>query len=718
MLCVAILLATSAPSPPLALVPWPRDVKLEQGVISLRHQESISAPPPLNRLAEIVSSEVKIAFDATWKPRTTAGGAIELRLDPKLKEEEYRLDTRKKIFVIGGSYRAVAMGTATLLQSLIKTDDHLSVPRLVIQDSPAKAFRGLMVDVARRYHSIATLEQCVELCRLYKVRYLQLHLSDDQSFTFPSQAFPKLNTVNQHGGPSYTREELKGLVKFADDRGVTIIPEIEMPGHAAAMIRAMPDLFKIGGTNPYEHHATVNFANDKVLEALNTIIGEACEIFASSPYFHMGGDEADISLADQHPDFQAAFQELGLPPKSQQEIFRRFIGQILESVEKRGKQLIVWEGFGRNPASKFPISKRVLVMEFESAYYQPADLLQDGYRLVNAAWTPLYVVNRHVWPAKKVYDWDLSKFGRFTNLFPTVEWALVPSIVRVIGAQVCAWEQPEHLEITNLRRVLPAMAERVWTPWRKRPDAVFMASLLSTDNLLDRLIQPVAISTSKLNPLGPDDFDLPTFTSPITVTLTPRGKGTTRFTTDGTTPTNVSPAYQGPITLDKTTTLRAALFEGDRSSYETAKTFYFAALKTPNLATGKKVTVSGGTQGPQAPELAVDNDLELGSSWWAGPAPQWLQVDLGNPEKVDRIELFPYWDGRRYYQYRIESSLNGKDWTELVDRRSNTVPAKAEGDEHRFPATMLRFVRVHMLKGSANEGVHIVELKVWPARGK
>lgn len=717
MLCIALTVALSANSPGLNLIPWPVNVKLDRGSIFLRAQETIGAPSQLNRLAEIVSSEVKIAFGANWKPSSSAVGTIELRLDPKLKEEEYRVDTRKKVLVIGGSYRAVAMGTATLLQSIIKSGDRVSVPRLVIQDSPAKAFRGLMVDVARRYHSIATLEQCVELCRLYKIRYLQLHLSDDQSFTFPSRAFPKLNTVNQHGGLSYTREELIGLVKFADDRGVTIIPEIEMPGHAAAMIRAMPDLFKIGGTKPYEHHATVNFANAKVLEALNTIIGEACEIFASSPYFHMGGDEADISLADQHPDFQSAFQELGLPPKSQQEIFRRFIGQIQESVEKRGKQLIVWEGFGRNPASKFPISKRVLVMEFESAYYQPADLLQDGYQLVNAAWTPLYVVNRHVWPAKKVYDWDLSKFGRFTNLFPTVEWALVPSIDRVIGAQVCAWEQPEHLEITNLRRLLPAMAERIWILGSMRTYADFSERLQSIDNLLDRLIQPVAITTSKLNELGPDDFDLPTFTSPITITMTPRGNGTLRFTTDGTAPTNDSPVYMGPITLDKTTTLRAALFEGDHSSYETAKTFYYAAPKTPNLATGKKVTVSGGTQGPQAPQLAVDDNLDLGSSWWAGPAPQWLQVDLGKPEKVDRIELFPYWDGRRYYQYRIESSLNGKDWTELVDRRSNTVPAKAEGDEHRFPATSMRFVRVHMLKGSANEGVHIVEVKVWPARG-
>jgi len=684
----------------------------------LSDQLSIGAPPELGRLAEIVSSEVNIAVNANWKPSSTSEGTMELRLDPKLKGEEYRVDTLKKLTVIGGSYRAVAMGTATLLQSLTKSGDRLSVPRLVIQDSPAKAFRGLMVDVARRYHSIATLEQCVELCRLYKIRYLQLHLSDDQSFTFPSRSFPLLNSVNQHGGPSYTRNELLGLVKFADDRGVTLIPEIEMPGHAAAMIRAMPDLFKIGGTKPYEHHATINFANDKVLEALKTIIDEACETFSSSPYFHMGGDEADISLADQHSDFQSAFQRFGLPPKSQQEIFRRFIGQIQEFVEKRGKQLIVWEGFGRNPSSKFPISKRVLVMEFESAYYQPADLLQDGYSLVNAAWTPLYVVNRHVWPAKKVYDWDLSKFGRFTSLFPTVEWAVVPNTDRVVGAQVCAWEQPEHLEITNLRRVLPAMAERIWNLAGKRSYDDFATRLLGTDNLLDRLIQPVAITASKVNPLGPDDFDLPTFTTPITVTLTSRGSGALRFTTDGTTPTSDSPAYQGPITIDKTTTLRAALFTGRSSSYETARTFYYTAPKTPNLATGKKVTVSGGTQGPQAPELAVDDNLDLGSSWWAGPAPQWLQVDLGKPEKVDRVELFPYWDGRRYYQYRIESSLSGRDWTELVDRRSNTVPAKAEGDEFRFPATMMRFVRVHMLKGNANEGVHIVELRVWPARSE
>ena len=104
------------------------------------------------------------------------------------------------------------MGTTTLIQ-LIKTSNTGSTLRCgVITDAPASSYRGLLIDVARKYHSIDTLRQYVRLCRLHKIRYLQLHLTDDQAFTFPSTVFPKLMSKNYHGGPSYT----------LDDREVTV----------------------------------------------------------------------------------------------------------------------------------------------------------------------------------------------------------------------------------------------------------------------------------------------------------------------------------------------------------------------------------------------------------------------------------------------------------------------------------------------------------------
>lgn len=702
----------------LALVPWPQSIKLGKGTLRLEAPTIFVGTPSLKPVALILADDIYKKTGVTAKIVARAGkSSISLKLGHGAPEG-YRLEVSHGVSITAPNVRGISWGATTCLQAVSRRGNGLELPKVTISDGPALPYRGLMVDVARKFHSIDTLKQCVELCRLYKLNYLQLHLTDDQAFTFPSLAYPLVNSANQHGGPSYTHKELKDLVHFADERGVTLIPEMDVPGHSATLNRTMPGLFKIKGTKPYEHHATINFANDDVLEAVETLVGEMCDVFASSPYFHMGGDEADFSLADQHPDFQAAFRRHGLPDKSQQELYRRFLTQVNAIVRKRGKQLIVWEGFGRDPNSTFPIPKDILVMEFENAYFLPTDLLADGYSLVNASWTPLYVVNRHVWPARRVYEWDVRRFGRFSNLYQTTEWFQATDASRIVGAQVCSWESPEEIEIENLRRVVPAMAERVWNPSAKHAYEQFLRRLAGIEPLLDKLVHPVLIQSTPLDATDPNGFDVPCFTRPISVSLSSAGGGTIHYTIDGSPPSGTSATYEGPLRVSQTATVRAALFDaaGKRMGYGASKKFYYVPPRTPNLATGKPVTVSGGTQGSQAPELAVDDNLDLHSSWWAAPAPQWLRVDLGRPYKVDRIDVFPFWDGRRYYQYTIEVSVDGATWSIVADQASNTKPASDQGDEARFAARDVRYVRVNMLRGSANEAVHLVELRVWEAK--
>ncbi len=134
------------------------------------------------------------------------------------------------------------------------------------------------------------------------------------------------------------------------------------------------------------------------------------------------------------------------------------------------------------------------------------------------------------------------------------------------------------------------------------------------------------------------------------------------------------------------------------------------------IAVGKPVKVSGGTEEGHPPELAVDGNAvdRNESSWWAAPpTPRWLQVDLEQPTIIDRIHVYPYWDGTRFYQYRVETSLDGKDWTQVVDMSENTAPAKETGDLHTFQPRKVRYVRVNMLHNSANPSVHLVEVKVF-----
>ena len=417
-----------------ALVPWPQTLKLAHGTLPLTPQSRIVCQDPkLLPLANILAEEIQLVsgLKLAVAPGKPGHGDIALAIDPSLAKEAYRLDVADTANVTAGNYQAVALGTATLLQSLAVRGGEVALPRMSLQDEPQADFRGLMIDVARKYHTIESLKDMVELCRLYKVRYLQLHLTDDQAFTFPSRAYPKLNEKPQHGGKCYTIEMLQDLVAYADARGVTIIPEYEVPGHSAAANRAMHDLFIIAHTKPYEHHASINFCKAEVMQAVATIVGEMCEVFQSSPYFHIGGDEADLALADQNVDFQAAMKKYGLP--NQHELYRQFLCRMDEIVKKHGKQMIVWEGFGRH--GKIQIPKDIIVMSYEIRFYLPHDLVNDGYKVVNASWTPLYVVNDNRRPPSEIYAWNLRQFKPF-GAKAEDKGIVVPPSDNVIGAQL------------------------------------------------------------------------------------------------------------------------------------------------------------------------------------------------------------------------------------------------------------------------------------------
>ena len=219
---------------------------------------------------------------------------------------------------------------------------------------------------------------------------------------------------------------------------------------------------------------------------------------------------------------------------------------------------------------------------------------------------------------------------------------------------------------------------------------------------------PVTIEVAGLD--LPDDS---IFFNKLTVTLKNIGAaGDIHFSLDGSDPTGDSPKYTAPIDLTKSATVKAAVFNGDgkRISYISQGQWKQVGYER-NLATSKPVTVSGGTQEKYLPENAVDGRTD--TAWWAKPWPQWLQVDLQEPHTIDRIDIFPYFDGRRYYQYTVEVSTDGKNWTQVVDMSQNTTPHTAAGDVHDIKPTEMRYVRVNMLKNSANEGVHLAEVRVY-----
>jgi hexosaminidase len=196
-LIVASFLMTSAlQAEQCRIVPQPHSVEFKKGEMTVGSRIVISSPE-LKSLAEVVAEEFQLLTGKKLSIVTgmAAAGDVSLKIDPKMKGESYELSVDQQATIKGGNYDAVAMGTVSLLQSLVNRENNIVLPKLTIKDKPAVGYRGVMVDIARRWHKFETLKQVVVLCRWYKIRYLQLHFDDTESFTFPSKAFPKLATA-------------------------------------------------------------------------------------------------------------------------------------------------------------------------------------------------------------------------------------------------------------------------------------------------------------------------------------------------------------------------------------------------------------------------------------------------------------------------------------------------------------------------------------------
>ena len=309
-----------------------------------------------------------------------------------------------------------------------------------------------------------------------------------------------------------------------------------------------------------------------------------------------------------------------------------------------------------------------------------------------------------------LFNWEIPKFGREGS----TNFTTLADKSRLMGTQLCSWENSESIEIQSMRDRLALVGDRAWNPQAGGTFAGFKAGHGHTDAILEKLVHPITIQAA-----GKFIRDENTFTEPLTVTLTAkRPGGTLKYTLDNSLPNDRWLPYTGPITLKKSAHLRAGMFD-DQSRQQgrlVGSWFRSKIVPKPNLATGKPVTVGPVPDRKDGwfAKIAVDGLSDDAGGHWAssGPAPQWLQVDLEKARPIDFINLITYWDGGRSYQWIAEISVDGQARKKVLDFSDNKTPATAKGYSGKFPKTEARYVRINMLKNSANPSVHIVELIV------
>ena len=457
----------------LNVIPVPKQVELNGGQTRVYKAELCLVPPSTREAAAAVRAFSGYALKLGIKMKTVRGdGAIRVVINKngRFRKEGYRINIgKRRVEIAAADSTGLNRALATLLQLAEPAEGGkcIALPECRIKDYADNEYRGMMVDLARYWHPFKYLLSYVDMCWYYKVSVLHLHFTDDQSYTLPSRLYPKLSTP----GRSYTFDELTELETYAYERGVQLLPEIDVPGHNTGFTVAYPELFGNKGII-CQHPDSVS--------AVAALFGELCETFPRSKCIHIGGDEANLKKWLDCPDCMAYAETLGIDTRRESpdvicdKLYLNFILRMAEAVRTKGRTPIVWEGFPK--AANASVPKYITVMSWENFYQVTPDLLAGGFRIINCSWNPMYIVAPDVkWTPGDVNDWSVYKWRPVHPGSPYIgrSYECEPTPA-VLGGQLLAWgdrmpgtykdniDEGVTAERALLAERLPYLAQNTW----------------------------------------------------------------------------------------------------------------------------------------------------------------------------------------------------------------------------------------------------------------
>ena len=511
IMCVAAADASAVPAANPSIVPAPVRLERAAGAFALNEKTAITfqagnadAEKTAAYLTSVLRPSTGLALPVSGAA-AAAPNAIHLRIeDLKLGDEAYRLAASNDgIEITAASGAGLFYGVQTLRQLLPAAifsatrieKQAWTVPAVNIEDYPRFAWRGMLLDSARHFLPKEFIRKFIDAIALHKMNRLQLHLTDDQGWRIEIKKYPKLTEVGawraetvvgrpgknakydgqRHGG-FYTQDELRELVAYAAERHVTILPEIEMPGHAQAAIAAYPELGNLNVQLPVHTSWGVNKnifnAEEKTILFLQDVLTEVLEIFPGT-YIHIGGDEADKDQWKASPAVQKRMAELGLADEAKMQSY--FIARMNEFLKSKGRKLIGWDeilegGLGKDATVMAwrGINKAVEAAQAgNDVVMAPTEFTYLDYYQGKPKTEPLAIGGNL--PLSKVYGFD------------PMSVALAPEALKhILGTQGQLWAEyfpnSDHVEYMAFPRAC-ALAEAAWTPQAQRNYENFLARL-------------------------------------------------------------------------------------------------------------------------------------------------------------------------------------------------------------------------------------------------
>ena len=504
------------------LIPQAQSVTIGNGSFPLQELRSMQVPPEWNETAKAFTELVQKTTGVSLTI-SDIDAPLSLVKNDKLTEEAYTLEIeRGRIVLEANDAQGISNALATLHQLILTAKDN-KLPIINIQDKPRFGYRGLMLDCSRHFWTVDELKETLSQMAFFKLNKLQMHLTDNNAWRLAMDQYPELTAKGTYysdfpdlSGKYYSTNDLKEIVKYAQALGIEIIPEVDLPGHAIALLAAMPQLSCKGGTfEAYPEELPLNqrkrgnenmlcIGNPESIRFAQEVVDALIQIFPSK-YIHLGGDEVPTAIWEKCPKCQALYKKEGMKePGELQDYFTR---KMSEYIRSKGKIMVGWDEINDRHAAT---PEDMLTVWRDNGLKAQKAALERGIPVVMCPQHGCYLDWGYAGNStRKVYEWDpvtsqvtpeqeaLVKGGQgalWTERVATqdrVEWMLYPRLAALsevfwTNASKRNWDDFYH-RITDFYPVMrkmginfyedDALNEKEFAPTQEKPMLIRPASI-------------------------------------------------------------------------------------------------------------------------------------------------------------------------------------------------------------------------------------------------
>ncbi|WP_294330716.1 family 20 glycosylhydrolase [uncultured Chryseobacterium sp.] len=587
----------------LNLIPYPQKVELLKGEFTIPGKFKLDQN--LSRLeTEYFKKQIRDVFTFGIGKKETAHlvnvpFSAPSKRNPE-NEEKYAIEiSPRQIVISSNTKQGYFLALQTLIQLFRQYKDSGKIPAMKIEDEPKFAWRGMHLDVSRHFFTVEEVKQYIDYLAMYKLNTFHWHLTDDQGWRIEIKKYPKLTQIGSkrkesmigayvdntfdgkpYGPYFYTQDQIRDVVKYAQDRHITVVPEIEMPGHALAALSAYPELACTKG--PFEPATKWGVFDDvfcpkeETFTFLENVLNEVMQLFPSK-YIHIGGDECPKTRWKECAHCQELIKKYNL--KDEHGLQSYFIQRIEKYVNSKGRKIIGWDEILEGG-----LAPNAAVMSW-TGIKGGVEAAKSGHFAVMTPGAYCYFDHYQGDPAT-----EPNAFGGFTPLDKVYSYQPVPEELNVtqskyiLGVQANLWTEYildfKQVQYMIFPRML-ALSEVAWGTSDAKNYKEFERRVINEFETLDKMSVHYARSIYNINGkvMAADNgiaYELSTSQSPSGV----------RYTVNGADPSAASPAYTNPIPVQKSMTIKSAYFE-NRQLKSAISSQDFTVSKT----TGKKITL-------------------------------------------------------------------------------------------------------------------------------